>query len=45
MSLHFNSDGDKLLTGSFDKTAMIWDVRSGECIHMLDEHTGEISST
>lgn len=23
VSLHFNSDGDKLLTGSFDKTAMV----------------------
>lgn len=23
MSLHYNSDGDKLLTGSFDKTAMV----------------------
>ena len=24
VSLHFNSDGDKLLTGSFDKTAMVY---------------------
>lgn len=23
ISLHFNSDGDKLLTGSFDKTAIV----------------------
>lgn len=45
VSLNFNADGDKLLTGSFDRTAMIWDVRSGECIHVLDEHVGEISST
>ena len=24
VSLHFNSDGDKLLSGSFDKTAMVF---------------------
>jgi dynein assembly factor with WDR repeat domains 1 len=23
ISLHFNSDGDKILTGSFDKTAIV----------------------
>jgi len=43
--LHFNAEGDKVLTGSFDTTAKIWDTRSGECIHTLEEHTGEISST
>jgi len=26
VSLHFNSDGDKIITGSFDKTAIIWDT-------------------
>jgi len=45
VSLNFNAEGDKILTGSFDKTAMIWDPRTGECIHILDEHIGEISST
>ena len=28
VSLHFNSDGDLILTGSFDKTAIIWDART-----------------
>ncbi len=26
VSLHFNSDGDKLLSGSFDKTAMVYSL-------------------
>lgn len=29
VSLHFNAEGDKILTGSFDKTAMVWDTRTG----------------
>lgn len=45
MSLNFNAEGDKLLTGSFDHTANVWDTRSGVRIHTLDEHQGEISST
>jgi dynein assembly factor with WDR repeat domains 1 len=45
VSLHFNTDGDLILTGSFDKTAMIWDARVGEPVHILKGHTGEISST
>jgi len=45
VSLHFNAEGDKILTGSFDCTAKIWDVRTGMCIHTLAEHEGEISST
>lgn len=51
VSMHFNSENDKLLTGSFDKTARvylvnkIWDLKSGTCIHVLDEHQAEISCT
>ena len=40
MSLNFNADGDMILTGSFDKTAIIWDTRSGDIIHKLKGHTG-----
>lgn len=49
--MNFNADGDKILTGSFDGTAIviilliqIWDTKSGEPIHVLQGHSGEISS-
>jgi len=42
--LNFNNDGDKILTGAFDGTAIIWDTRTGEPIHLLQGHTAEISS-
>ena len=29
VSLNFNTDGDKLMTSSFDNTAKIWDVMTG----------------
>lgn len=45
MSLNFNSDGDLILTGSFDKTAIIWDARIGEPVHQLVGHEKEISCT
>jgi dynein assembly factor with WDR repeat domains 1 len=45
VSLNFNTDGDKLITGSFDHTSRIWDVKSGQCIHTLSGHRGEVSST
>ena len=28
-----------ILTGSFDKTAIIWDARIGEPVHVLEGHT------
>lgn len=30
-----NPYGDKVATGSFDKTARLWDVKSGDCCHQL----------
>lgn len=38
VSLHFNSDGDLILTGSFDKSAIIWDARIGDPVHQLIGH-------
>jgi len=45
VSLNFSAEGDKIVTGSFDHTARIWDVNTGECIRVLADHQGEISST
>ena len=43
VSLHFNTDGNRLLTSSFDNTAKIWDVCTGECLFTLEGHSGELS--
>jgi dynein assembly factor with WDR repeat domains 1 len=38
VSLHFNADGDMILTGSFDRTAIVWDARLGDPVHILRGH-------
>jgi len=40
----FNPQGSKVLTGSSDKTARLWDVESGECDQILQGHSDEIFS-
>ena len=30
----------RVITGSFDDTARVWDVATGECVHVLEGHTG-----
>jgi WD40 repeat protein len=30
----------RVITGSQDKTARVWDVATGECVHVLEGHTG-----
>ena len=53
ISISFNTDGDKILTGSFDYTSkvinniniiQVWDYYSGDLICELKEHTAEISA-
>lgn len=34
-----------IITGSFDHDSKIWDVRTGQCVHTLSGHRGEVSST
>lgn len=33
---------DKIITGSFDKTAKIWNAGTGGCVHTLHGHTAEV---
>lgn len=37
-----NPFGDKIVTGSFDKTAKIWDANNGKLLHTLHGHQYEI---
>lgn len=39
----FSSDGQRLVTGSVDTTAIIWDMVSGNQIHRLTGHRGFLS--
>lgn len=43
-SVAFSSDGSCIITGSIDKTARIWDTRSGKCQHELKGVTSTITS-
>lgn len=40
MKCYFHSD--KILTGSFDKTARLWSAETGECYNTLWGHTAEV---
>merc|ERR1712060_622486 len=37
-----NPFGDKVVTGSFDKTAKLWNSETGELLHTLRGHATEI---
>ena len=34
-SVAFSPDGTKIVTGSWDKTAKVWNAKTGECLHTL----------
>ena len=40
LSVEFSGDGRRLLTGSYDETAKLWDVSSGQVIRTLRGHRG-----
>lgn len=39
-SLKWNEKGDYLLTGSCDRTAIVWDVKTGQCKQQFRFHAG-----
>ena len=42
LDLAFSRDGKRLLSGSFDHTARLWDVQTGETLRVLHGHTDAI---
>ncbi|MBA2307540.1 WD40 repeat domain-containing protein, partial [Candidatus Dependentiae bacterium] len=40
----FSPDGTTVLTGSFDNTARLWDVKTGQQLHILQGHTEIVNS-
>lgn len=41
-SLKWNKKGDYLLTGSCDKTAVVWDVKAAELKQHFEFHSGDL---
>ncbi|MBA2306644.1 hypothetical protein H0W26_00740 [Candidatus Dependentiae bacterium] len=42
VSVAFSPDGTTVLTGSGDCTARLWDVKTGQQLHILKGHTGRL---
>jgi WD40 repeat protein/uncharacterized caspase-like protein len=43
-SLAFSPDGRRMLTGSYDATAILWDTETGRQVHKLQGHRGPSQS-
>ncbi len=40
----FSADGERIVTGSEDRTARVWDARTGSCVLELNGHMGRLLS-
>lgn len=43
-SVKFNPQGNLIVTGSFDETVKLWDVRTGDCISTLPAHSDPVTA-
>ena len=43
-SLAFSADGTRLVTGSWDNTARVWDVAGGKLVAILDHRSGMVAT-
>ena len=39
-----NSEGNRLISGSYDKTLRVWDIENDECLYKLEGHKGAIKT-
>jgi WD40 repeat protein len=39
----FNSDNTQIISGSWDRTIKIWDIKTCTCIETLIGHTGDVN--
>lgn len=42
--IRISPDNRRLVSGSNDKNICVWDVSTGECLHVLDKHTALVRS-
>lgn len=38
----FNKNGDKFITGSYDRTCKLWDTTSGNLVHSFEGHKNAV---
>lgn len=43
-NIAFDRNGEKCVTGSYDRTARVWDIDSGNEIHVLQGHQNAVFS-
>ncbi len=43
-SVQFSPDGERIVTGSFDKTARVWEAQSGKLLVALQGHESRVNS-